>query len=646
MATSDTILAKLDAKTLTSIVIDRKYLDVFDSGSLPEKYAKRVYDRETCLSLISKDLKRQTIVQFVQILHVDELKEWTKAIEQSVLTSKKINNPNNSVVMKKRLKEQLELDGLRKYIKKAEPSRKLLRATLDSLAVITESDNRTELVTMLFKQLKLNALEYILLELSNKTLQQMIVDSQLNIKLTTAKPTLVRHLVEMKDYVPKKMPVRERKPSDMKKKPKKPKSQKSDEKENEEPKLNMRTKPENIELVFESDDSQEFNPKSVVEMELSIDSKDDAEKHPPPPSYDESSVTGDSTESDEDFDLREKKKRRKRRNHKSKNHKKSKSRRRHSKKYFSSSSDDEGTQRKSHRKHRKHRSDKLKKYTSDEEKDDKSENPKLKEVTDDKDKQQKDDSTEKDLKPKNSPGDAETIEKEPKSKDSTEKDPKPKKSAVLQEKDKSDSGEEEKPPKPKKIREEDPKHKKDREEDPKHKKDREEDPKHKKDREEDPKHKKDREEDPKHKKDREEDPKHKKDREEDPKHKKDREEDPKHKKHRDEDPKHKKDREQKDPSEESEEDKDRKNPKKRTSDEMEDKKSHKKPHTDDLENKQKGKYQGVNDSEESDEKVPKKGKESEGKKSATNPEEKSKPSSEVFIDKRSSRPLKDDKRKN
>jgi len=308
MATSDTILAKLDARTLTSIVIDRKYLDGFDSQTLPEKYAKRVYDRDTCLNLISKDLKRQTIVQFVQILHVDELKEWTKAIEKSVLTSKKINNPNNSVVMKKRLKEQLELDGLRKYIKNAEPSRKLLRATLYSLAVETESDNRSELVAMLFKQLKLNALEYILLELSKKTLQQMIVDSQLNIKLTTAKPTLVRHLVEMKDYVPKKMPVRERKPSHMKKslKSKSKKGQAPVGKENQVP--NMRTGLKNIELVFESDDSEEFNPKNVVEIELSIESKDDAEKHPPPPSYDESSETGDSTSSsDKEFDVREKK---------------------------------------------------------------------------------------------------------------------------------------------------------------------------------------------------------------------------------------------------------------------------------------------------------------------------------------------------
>jgi len=585
MATTDTILAKLDAKTLTSIVIDRKYLDQYDTQTLPEKYSKRVYDRETCLNLISKDLKRQSIIQFVQILHVDELKEWTKAIEKSVLTSKKINNPNNSVVMKKRLKEQLEHDGLRKYIKNAEPSRKLLRATLDSLAVETKSDNRTELVSMLFKQLKLNALEYILLELSNKTLQQMIVDSQLNIKLTTAKPTLVRHLVEMKDYVPKKMPIREKKPANMKtqKKPKTKNGQ--EEKENLVP--NMRTGLQNIELVFESDDSEEFNPKKVVEMELSIDSKDDAEKYPPP-LYESLSETGDSTESDRDYNGREKRKRKRRHHKKSK---KSKSRRRHSKKYFTSSSDDEGSQRKSRRK-RESRKDKPKKYRSDEEKDE-TENPKPNEVTDDKDKQQKNDSAEKDLKLKNIPGEAETVEKDPKSKDPAEKDPKSKKPHIheeTKEKDKSDSDEEEKPPKSKKKADEDPKSKKKADEDPKPKKTRD------------------------HKKDIPEDTKEK----------------------------------DKSDSNEEEEDKviDKKITKKRTSDEFEDKdKKHKKQHTDDLEKKHR-KHKDVVDSEEPEEKIPKKGKESDPKKPASNPEEIKPKPSEVSSDIKRSIKQKDEKKRN
>jgi hypothetical protein len=151
-------------------------------------------------------MRIQAINQFIHNLQVKELKGWTKVIEKSVLTSKNINNPNNSTVMKKRLKEEIyKSKKLTKYIEEANPSRKLLRGTLVCMGnekkVIDKMDDRDEMLKMMLTQLDLHALQYILEDVSVKTLQMMVAESQLSIK-SSSKPLIVRHLVEMKDYVP------------------------------------------------------------------------------------------------------------------------------------------------------------------------------------------------------------------------------------------------------------------------------------------------------------------------------------------------------------------------------------------------------------------------------------------------------------
>jgi hypothetical protein len=343
----------MDPKTLTAIVKERNLIAVdMQSKTLPEEYKSRYYSRETCLGLIKKDLTKQCIIQFSQNLSAKELKSWTKGIQKSVLSSKKMNNPNHASVMKKRLKEQLEQDGLKKYIKSVDPSRKLLQATLKTLAMETELEDRVELVALLNKQLKLMALEAFLLELSPKLLQQMIIDSELNIK-TTSKPTIVHHLVEMKDYtpVPRKMPVKPKLPSRPIKKSKKPANE---DKENRAP--NRRTKLENIEIQFSSDDSEEFNRKSVVEHDCSIEEQDDADKHPIIVSDSDSFY--DDTSSDPDFNQDERKKARRRRKHRSR-HRSSKRRhhRSHKKRDDYADTEDDSKEKPRKRKHGKHSDD-------------------------------------------------------------------------------------------------------------------------------------------------------------------------------------------------------------------------------------------------------------------------------------------------
>jgi len=283
----NTILEKLADKTLTAIVKDRKLLDKFEEETLPEHLKKRILSQDSCFELIKGDMEIHATNQFIQKLNVVELKAWTKNFEEHILTSKNINNANNATVMKKRLKEQIyESKKLKNYIKKADPTRKLLRATLlqlendglkeDEIKKIKEDlrkiEDRDELIKKLLSQLNLLALEYLLDQVSVKTLQMMIAESQLNIK-TSSKQIMVRHLVDMKDYVP--VPKKFTKPRPPKKEPQ---QKKKSDKENTFPKRIRPPKLTDIEIIFTSDDEEAFNPSDVEEKEISIGDMD-AEKY-------------------------------------------------------------------------------------------------------------------------------------------------------------------------------------------------------------------------------------------------------------------------------------------------------------------------------------------------------------------------------
>jgi len=319
------ILEKMDAKTLSAIVKEVNILKTWSPENIPEEFNKRYLDKEACLKLITMELKKQMVKQLVLNLYVKELKAWAQLIPTNVLTSKNLNNENSATVIKKRLREQIDKVGLEKYMKKLNPTKKLLRATLKTLGVMTDKDTDGEKLTQaLMQQLKVLALDCVLQELSIKILQQMVVDSNLNIK-TSSKNIIVYHLLEMKDYVPEpRKRVYEKRPKAAKEV--KPDGEKTTTKRK--PRLNQ------LELVFDSDDSEEFDVEKYKkrEKEVKINPDDDAdlyydyasdfelskdEKEKDKKKEGKKKKKKKEEESDPEFDVRKKEKKRERRSKRS-----------------------------------------------------------------------------------------------------------------------------------------------------------------------------------------------------------------------------------------------------------------------------------------------------------------------------------------
>jgi len=328
-----TILDKLSNRTLMSLVKERKYIETISNDitrELPEEYCKRVLSKEACLELIRKDIKEQGEYQFDHNLTMKELKIWNNALETppNLTASSDINNPNSPLVMKKRLKEELQKSSLENFIRKVHPSRKLLKASLELLGIDTPSYDRDELIGLLKYQVSALGLEYILHQLPIKLLQQMATEADLSIN-TTSKNLMVRHLVDMRDYRANQNRVKKRsnettketKESKESKESKEPKETTKETKETTKetkvtksqspssrmptsaaiPKKTRKLKPEEIDLVFDSDDSQDWNPNLHKMEDISIPSQDDADKD---------ATSEDEEEDVDDDDYREHKKKR------------------------------------------------------------------------------------------------------------------------------------------------------------------------------------------------------------------------------------------------------------------------------------------------------------------------------------------------
>jgi len=226
----------------------------------------------------------------------------------NLTASSDINNPNNPLVMKKRLKEELQKTSLEGYMQKVNPSRTLLRKSLKLLGIVTGSKDRDELIGLLKYQVSTLGLEYILQQLPMKLLQQMATEASLSIN-TTSKNLMVRHLVDMRDYRAN----QNRKPKSNADSPgtqknntdnsevRIPTSQSSAPK-----KTNRKPKPEEIDLIFDSDDSEDFNPNLHKMEDISIPSQDDADKD---------ATSEDEEEDVDDDDYREHKKKKSRSSH-------------------------------------------------------------------------------------------------------------------------------------------------------------------------------------------------------------------------------------------------------------------------------------------------------------------------------------------
>jgi hypothetical protein len=306
----------LEPKTLNAIVTERKYVEaIAQAGELNSQLTRRVLDKETSIRLIDNEIRYQSINQFILNLSFMELKGWTKKMDKSVLTSKNLNNPKNTSVMKKRLKEQIEEKGLKKYLVQYDPSSSLLKGTLTVMGCRKELSDKDEMIREILRLSQKNALEYILFSLPVKLLLQMVADSHLNIK-SSSKPVIVRQLVDMKDYVPKEKKVNPNRIQYVPRTPKAKPKQTGEDKENRAPKRKPRI--QDIELFFTDDSSSasEFDPKSVTEHDQSVESQDDADKHPEPKPEDVFTTDDEDEQSSDDYVESDKEERKKRKEEK------------------------------------------------------------------------------------------------------------------------------------------------------------------------------------------------------------------------------------------------------------------------------------------------------------------------------------------
>jgi hypothetical protein len=255
------------------IVKHRSYLQQL-GNKIPANYDKRVISKEGCVNLINCDLRIQGVNQLVQSLPVKELKSWVRGVEESVLKSNE-NNPNSVVVMRKRMKESIVEVGLKEYIEKLEPSKKLLRESISLMGHETECSDRNELIGILLEKVTAAGLEYMLNSLPMKILKQMASDLKINIKSTSG-PVFVRHLLERKDYVPE--PKKRKDGSIIVRTPnvkvkEEPDSSKSSKKRTRKPKVKL----SDMVLDFGSDDDTEFTTDGIIEFELSIESDENGD---------------------------------------------------------------------------------------------------------------------------------------------------------------------------------------------------------------------------------------------------------------------------------------------------------------------------------------------------------------------------------
>jgi len=257
----NTVLDKLSERYLISFVKERQYLDkLYNSNTqIPQVYFKRHLPRDACFDLIWRDIREQGYHQLVENLTAKDLKDWTArmALDQNV----------SVLGMKKRLQDDLILLGLNEFAPQHHLSRKLLRSALSSLEIESESNDADELVGLIHQELIQLGLEYILNQLSMKLLNDMVKDAELNIK-STSKKLVVRHLIAMQDYNPPRKSSTSS-PTQKNTSPTKESSKK------------RKIRPEDLALIWESDDSVDWDPKeNILEEDISIAEEDDGDKDP------------------------------------------------------------------------------------------------------------------------------------------------------------------------------------------------------------------------------------------------------------------------------------------------------------------------------------------------------------------------------
>eukprot|EP01124_Arcella_intermedia_P015309 TRINITY_DN217_c0_g1_i4.p1 TRINITY_DN217_c0_g1~~TRINITY_DN217_c0_g1_i4.p1 ORF type:complete len:510 (+),score=243.35 TRINITY_DN217_c0_g1_i4:176-1705(+) len=184
-------------------------VDIFVAKGL--KSEKRRPPREEVLPKVEELIQSDSLKQFVYLMQKKELKEWAKKIKKHVLAARN-NNTNSSAVMRKRLFEQLQEQGLEAYMEKLSPSERLLSRTLMDMGVAAKkSDGREALSKLLLSEIEMAGIEGFMKNSFSVAQLKEIAEEQ-KITAQTASPNiLVECIITGKDYTPEKKIVKKKK---------------------------------------------------------------------------------------------------------------------------------------------------------------------------------------------------------------------------------------------------------------------------------------------------------------------------------------------------------------------------------------------------------------------------------------------------
>jgi len=137
----------------------------------------------------------------LQSLKVEDLQDLTAKLNENKLTSNGANNPNNKVVMVKRLTEVMTKKGVTEYIASLKLPEKRLRGFFKTLGANAPSDEakKSEIIALLKNEILYMGLSAIFSNCTVKQLRTYAADLGLTVE-TNAKSVLLRSILTLKSY--------------------------------------------------------------------------------------------------------------------------------------------------------------------------------------------------------------------------------------------------------------------------------------------------------------------------------------------------------------------------------------------------------------------------------------------------------------
>jgi len=192
------VLRNLSIETLANIADARGYI-----------CERKRPTKENYIGILLPDITEEGVRQFVHSLQVKELKVWTKKITKDVLSSQNVNNPRSASVMKKRLAEQINEEGVDRYMARLNPKEDALKAALKRMGVEMEG-TREEMKNALMAEIDMYGAEAFFNQFNVETLKYISEELKLTIA-SSSKPVLVRCIVSLENYTPPPRPPRKKK---------------------------------------------------------------------------------------------------------------------------------------------------------------------------------------------------------------------------------------------------------------------------------------------------------------------------------------------------------------------------------------------------------------------------------------------------